>query len=303
MATSLVLGPLTEESMRQRSSFVLTPKRATRFQRLFAALLPCIAVLGAAPLYQFFASRIALTIIYYVSIGITVLINMVILAEIIASRIWFRRCQRLVENEARSLGRKHTAAIISAYLPNEPVSGLRETIRAAMKLQRAPGSRLTVVLGHNGGSESQMEKLKGMVKDLRSEIDEGDERFIDLVALHHSKSKSKAENVNGTMDYLAAPGVEFRPEVVALYDADHQPIPTSMKIACADLEALGADIVQGRCIIRSGSWIVGLEFDVIYSIFHSGGRLVRGFVCTSQSLVILLTLSRTLTGRNLVMLC
>jgi cellulose synthase/poly-beta-1,6-N-acetylglucosamine synthase-like glycosyltransferase len=79
------------------------------------------------------------------------------------------------------------------------------------------------------------------------------------------------------MDFFAQIEPQFWPEVVALYDADHQPCPDSMRIACVCMERESADIVQGRCIIRTGSWLIGLEFDLIYGLFHSGGRLVRGF--------------------------
>jgi cellulose synthase/poly-beta-1,6-N-acetylglucosamine synthase-like glycosyltransferase len=119
-------------------------------------------------------------------------------------------------------------------------------------------------------------KLEEVIREIQTEIDPRDAAFVEVIGLHHKFSKSKAENVNGSINYLQAMGPD-KPEVVALYDADHQPHASSMLIACAELEASESDVVQGRCIIRSGSWIIGLEFDVMYAIFHSGGRLLRGF--------------------------
>jgi cellulose synthase/poly-beta-1,6-N-acetylglucosamine synthase-like glycosyltransferase len=83
--------------------------------------------------------------------------------------------------------------------------------------------------------------------------------------------------VNGSLDFLCQIDPQLRPEVVALYDADHQPCSNSMRVACAHMERENSDIVQGRCVIRTGSWLIGLEFDLIYGVFHSGGRMVRGF--------------------------
>jgi cellulose synthase/poly-beta-1,6-N-acetylglucosamine synthase-like glycosyltransferase len=209
-------------------------------------------------------------------VGVTLLVNLVIISESIGSIAWYHRCAKRCDHDPVELGARHTAAVISAYLPNEPLDSLKDTMRAMIHLKRHGTSRLTVILGHNGGSPETVIELEKVIRKIRTEAHSIAPSSIEIVGLHHKTSKSKAENVNGSIEYLHAMGSN-RPEVVALFDADHQPHASSMVMACAELEASGSDVVQGRCVIRSGSWIIGLEFDVMYAVFHSGGRLLRGF--------------------------
>jgi cellulose synthase/poly-beta-1,6-N-acetylglucosamine synthase-like glycosyltransferase len=270
---------VSSEALRKRSEYDTESSKSkspTFLQRFLSLLIPLLFIVSILPVYIVVAGNRVLTVIYYVGVGVTLLVNVVIASEIVGSICWHRRCAKRREFTSCMLGTRHTATIVSAYLPNEPLDSLRATLKAMTLLKRQEMSRLTVIMGHNGGSQDKVRELERVIREIQAEIDPRDAEFVEVIGLHHKFSKSKAENVNGSINFLQAMGPD-KPEVVALYDADHQPHASSMLIACAELEASESDVVQGRCIIRSGSWIIGLEFDVMYAVFHSGGRLLRGF--------------------------
>jgi hypothetical protein len=170
-------------------------KGPTRLQHVLSVCFPILVVAGAIPLYHFFAPSFVLSIVYYVGVILTLLINLLLVCEIVGSLIWHKKCKKYNTERACELGTRHTAALISAYLPNEPVSGLRESMLASIRQERSPGSHHTVILGHNGGTEAQMAELRTAVRELRADLAPGDRPFVHIAELYHANSKSKAENV------------------------------------------------------------------------------------------------------------
>jgi hypothetical protein len=183
------------ERQRRRSSFVTTKKSPTPLQHLFALALIAVVILGGVPLYFFFAPAIVLSIVYFVGVGITLFVNIFILSEMVGATIWHHRCKKHILDCPSELGTRHTASLISAYLPNEPVTGLRESILASIRQERSPGAHHTVILGHNGGTEALRLELRSAIEKLRSELPPGDRPFVHITECYHPNSKSKAENV------------------------------------------------------------------------------------------------------------
>jgi cellulose synthase/poly-beta-1,6-N-acetylglucosamine synthase-like glycosyltransferase len=67
--------------------------------------------------------------------------------------------------------------------------------------------------------------------------------------LDNPSSRSKAENVNGALDYLKEEEAgRLRPEIVVLYDADHQPDSNAMIYALETMIFKNADLLQGRYV-------------------------------------------------------
>ncbi len=151
-------------------------------------------------------------------------------------------------------------AVIAAYLPNEAET-IVQTVEAFLG-QDYPD--LQVILAYNTPRPMEVERR------LR-EIADNDPRFEPLRV---DGSVSKAQNVNA-----AVPRV--RGEFVALFDADHHPMPGSFHRAWRWL-ADGADVVQGHCVVRNGAqnWLtrmVAAEFEVIYAVSHPGRARLHGF--------------------------
>lgn len=153
-------------------------------------------------------------------------------------------------------------AIIAAYLPNEQ-DIILETVRHMLAFVDVPPDRFQVILAYNTPESLAIEA------DLQ-EIAACDPR---LLPLRVSGSRSKAENVNAALG--AATG-----EIVAIYDADHLPAADCFCRAWCRLSA-GADMVQGRCLIRNHAqnWLtqtIAIEFDTIYAVSHPGRASLSG---------------------------
>lgn len=153
-------------------------------------------------------------------------------------------------------------AIIAAYLPNEQ-DIILATIRHMLTQVDVPPDRFQVILAYNTPESLVIEA------DLQ-EIAARDPR---LLPLRVSGSHSKAENVNAALG--AATG-----EIVAVYDADHWPAADCFHRAWSRLSE-GADMVQGRCVIRNHeqNWLtrtIAIEFDTIYAVSHPGRARLSG---------------------------
>jgi DNA-binding response OmpR family regulator/cellulose synthase/poly-beta-1,6-N-acetylglucosamine synthase-like glycosyltransferase len=153
------------------------------------------------------------------------------------------------------------SAIIAAYMPNEAAT-IMETLEAFLKIQY-PAS-LQIILAYNTPRELPIEH------DLR-ELAAKEPR---LVLLRVDHSTSKAQNVNAALSIATG-------EVIGVFDADHQPMPSSFMRAWHWL-ASGYDIVQGHCVVRNGedSWVaklIAVEFEAIYAVSHPGRARVHGF--------------------------
>jgi cellulose synthase/poly-beta-1,6-N-acetylglucosamine synthase-like glycosyltransferase/DNA-binding NarL/FixJ family response regulator len=153
------------------------------------------------------------------------------------------------------------SAIIAAYMPNEAAT-IIETIEAFLKLQYP--SSLQIILAYNTPRDLPIEQ----------ELRELAAKEPKLVLLRVEHSTSKAQNVNAALSIATG-------EIIGVFDADHQPMPTSFMRAWHWI-ASGYDIVQGHCVIRNGtgSWVaklIAVEFETIYAVSHPGRARVHGF--------------------------
>jgi cellulose synthase/poly-beta-1,6-N-acetylglucosamine synthase-like glycosyltransferase len=151
-------------------------------------------------------------------------------------------------------------ALIAAYLPNETETVL-ETIRTVLASDyRGP---LQVLLVYNS-------PVRVPVEDELYRLAQTDPR-LQLVRV--VRSKSKADNINTGLSYVTG-------RYIGIYDADHCPDPDAFTRADRWLSH-GADVVQGRCVVRNGddslvAKTVAVEFESIYGIAHPGrARLHR----------------------------
>lgn len=152
------------------------------------------------------------------------------------------------------------SAIIAAYLPNEAETVV-DTVMACLDQQYR--GELQVILAYNTPHPVPVE----------TELKRMSEMFPELEVVRVAGSTSKAENINAVL-----PAV--RGEFVAIYDADHRPEPDSFTRAWERL-CQGADVVQGRCVVRNGSdsvvaALVACEFEQIYGVAHPGSARLLG---------------------------
>uniref|UniRef100_UPI0034DE27D6 glycosyltransferase n=1 Tax=Modestobacter roseus TaxID=1181884 RepID=UPI0034DE27D6 len=156
--------------------------------------------------------------------------------------------------------RPRLTAVIPADLPNEAAT-IVETVHAFLRVDYAEAE---VIVAYNTPRPLPVEA------ELRA-LAAVHER---LTVLHVPFSRSKAQNVNAALQVAGG-------EVIGVFDADHHPAPDSFARAAAWI-AGGADVVQGRCVIRNGdespvSALVAREFDVIYGVSHLGRARLHGF--------------------------
>jgi cellulose synthase/poly-beta-1,6-N-acetylglucosamine synthase-like glycosyltransferase len=184
-------------------------------------------------------------------------------AVVISAALWGEALSALPRARVPPVpGRVPTAtAVIAAYLPNEQ-DVIEDTVHAVLASDY-PG-RLEVVLAYNAPEPLPV------VRRLRALAD-ADPRFV---LMHVSGSRSKAENVN-------AAAVRARGEFIAIFDADHRPERGCLLRAWRWIAA-GADVVQGRCVVRDGgrSWLtrlISVEFEGMYGVTHPGRARTHGF--------------------------
>jgi cellulose synthase/poly-beta-1,6-N-acetylglucosamine synthase-like glycosyltransferase len=155
-----------------------------------------------------------------------------------------------------------TTAIVPAYLPNE-ASIILETI--AHHLTSGPAD-LQLIIAYNTPSPDPMEHELALLA-----LD--DPR---LTVLRVENSHSKAENINGALDIATG-------EIIGVFDADHHPATDCYERAWRWI-ANGADVVQGRCVVRRRnnvrnslvSLAVTAEFEQMYTVGHPGRTRVMG---------------------------
>ena len=151
-------------------------------------------------------------------------------------------------------------AVIPAYLPNE-ADTIRETLEAFLAVDY---DRFEVILAYNTPVPLPVEAEL-------AEMAAADPR---LTVVPVPFSTSKAQNVNAALHLATG-------DVVGVFDADHHPAPDAFARAAAWL-VHGADVVQGRCVVRNGtasrvSSVVAREFDVLYGVSHLGRSRLHGY--------------------------
>ena len=214
---------------------------------LLLIVLPTAAYAALAHRYPGFI----LVLHYYITL-IYLLTSLMLLAEAWAAFRAGRSTATTVETPLLPL----CTAIIAAYLPNEQ-DLILQTVQHLLTQVDVPPEKLQLILAYNTPESLAVEA------DLQ-EISARDSR---LLLLRVSGSRSKAENVNAALG--AATG-----EIVAIYDADHQPAADCFRRAWGWISG-GCDMVQGRCLIRNQqqNWFtrtIAIEFDTIYAVSHPG---------------------------------
>lgn len=214
--------------------------------------------------------------LYFFSLSCVAFVNVWMISEAVMSFYYTRKLRALHRSSPTLKGARRLCAIIAAYLPNE-LMVLVETVQAiAAQIECLPdGTTLDIVLAHNGGSKEQRIALREDLRNIENQLPD----HVMVHELFVVSSKSKAENVNGALaffeDLSHKRGTEFTQ--IAMYDADHQPIPEAYRNALETLQDQNADMVMGRCCVRDGYKFIAVEFDIIYAVAHAGGRMVRGF--------------------------
>ena len=196
----------------------------------------------------------------YVVTGVYALTSGMLVWE--AAAAWYLKTGEGHEAAGETPPLPSCTAIIAAYLPNEQ-DIILETVRHMLSVVDVPPDRFQVILAYNTPASLAIE----------ADVQEIAARDPRLLPLRVSGSRSKAENVNAALG--AATG-----EIVAIYDADHLPAPDCFRRAWQRIAA-GADMVQGRCLIRNHAqnWLtrtVAVEFDTIYAVSHPGRAALSG---------------------------
>jgi cellulose synthase/poly-beta-1,6-N-acetylglucosamine synthase-like glycosyltransferase len=153
------------------------------------------------------------------------------------------------------------SAIVVAYLPNE-TSTILDTVTCILQ-QDYPGP-IEVVLAYNTPRRLPIEK----------ELAQLAARDPRLILVRVGDSTSKAQNINAALQVVQG-------EIIGIFDADHRPMATAFRRAAAWL-ADGADVVQGRSVVRNGdaNWLarmVAVEFEGIYAVAHPGRAALHTF--------------------------
>ena len=93
-------------------------------------------------------------------------------------------------------------------------------------------------------------------------------------------SHSKAENVNYGLQ-LIRDGKIFQPDIVAMYDADHQPELWAWERAVYMFFKTSCHVIQGRCVIRNNenffARMVAVEYELMYTLHQKGGQFIRNY--------------------------
>lgn len=231
-----------------------------------------LVVAAPAALFYFALPLSVVNVVYWVSIVSISITNVAIFAELVLAPFWDRYIERSKAGPV-DFGTRHIVAMVSAYLPNE-IDILSDTIQRMIDADRpTEHTMLTVLIDHNGGKAHQVQRLAGIVAGFNAAL--GPDAPVRVVEVENKASRSKAENINYALDYMRR--MQPPPEMVALYDADHQPAPDVFTLAAGRLESSGADVLQGRAIIHQGYPLIALEYDIIYTVFWNGGQLLRGW--------------------------
>jgi uncharacterized membrane protein len=193
----------------------------------------------------------AITMLYFLGFAAIAFVNAWMVCECVASIYYTNKQRELHRSKPQLIGEYRLGAIIAAYLPNE-LTVLVDTVKAvSAQIHCLPETTtLDIVLAHNGGTPEQRIAL---LEDLRK-IEPDIPLRVNLHELYVVSSKSKAENVNAAISFFQQFEADRLHDFthVAMYDADHQPIPEAYLYALETLQDQQADMVMGRCCVRDG---------------------------------------------------
>lgn len=245
---------------------LLSQQQERTVRGAFSLLWVVLVVFAPAALFYFAVPLSVINVIYWISIVSISITNLAIFLELLLAPFWDRYIERSKAGPV-DFGTRHIVAMVSAYLPNE-IDILSDTIQRMIDADRpTEHTMLTVLVDHNGGKPEQVKRLEGIVAGFNAEL--GPDSPVRVVEVENKASRSKAENINFALDYMAR--MQPPPEMVALYDADHQPAPDVFVLAAGRLESSGADVLQGRAIIHQGYPLIALEYECVADVTESSG--------------------------------
>lgn len=242
----------------------------------FSLLWVVLVVFAPAALFYFAVPLSVVNVVYWISIVSISITNLAIFLELMLAPFWDRYIERSKAGPV-DFGTRHIVAMVSAYLPNE-IDILSDTIQRMIDADRpTEHTMLTVLVDHNGGKSEQVRRLESIVAGFNAEL--GPDSPVRVVEVENKASRSKAENINFALDYMAR--MQPPPEMVALYDADHQPAPDVFVLAAGRLESSGADVLQGRAIIHQGYPLIALEYEYGVGSRKGSPRVLGCSPCSS----------------------
>lgn len=165
--------------------------------------------------------------------------------------------------------------IFSLYLDNE-LCIIEDTIKHILQCELP--FHTTIVFSYNTKQfdEDNHNKLQLFIEQHLSEYNKCvPYNNVICMALYNEQSKSKADNINLGCKYLTK--LHLKPNIVALYDADHNPDKYSIIYALHKMYTSDTDVLQGRVYIRKPSILIAIEFNMIYCVYHEGGQHFRKY--------------------------
>lgn len=231
----------------------------------FAVLVPLL--IGTTAFYLTVrAEPVLFTVYFWIILSALLLTTLMITIEVArAARFPEPPVKRaLTDDEMPRL-----AIVVPAYLPNE-VDTLMDSLRAQLSMDY-PADKFLVVCAYNRDERLDLE-------DSLLELARNNSCFVPLRV---PDSSSKAHNLNAALRHL-----DGLVDVIAIFDADHQPHPTAARQAVRWLSPLGTaepyDFVQGQCVIRNSeanflTKLVAAEFVTIYAVAHPGRTVFNDF--------------------------
>lgn len=212
-------------------------------------------------------------IIWFTLVGLQTLTSLSVSTEAMQSirpAIKARRDKRRMDKEGWKLNPgeewPEIDVILVAYLPNEQDIIMRQVRYALTKIDY-PADKLTINVVYNTpkpipGIEAELAGLENQYDNVR--------------VISVPDSRSKAENINY---FLTLPS---RGKIITVYDTDHFPEPTALRWVAKRFLTGEVDIIQGRCCTynHTSTWLtrmIGVEFDMIYGVMHSGRAEVQRY--------------------------
>jgi hypothetical protein len=137
---------------------------------------------------------------YWIGVGTVLFVTFFVVLEASLAHHWYQHCKKTDRCFDQLFPHHRIVVIVSAYLPNE-ITVLKDTLANLLKCEIPPNVEVPVpiIVAHNGGNEEQRETLQQIIRDL-SDVNPS---HYTMREINHSKSKSKADNINGTMAILA----------------------------------------------------------------------------------------------------
>jgi hypothetical protein len=196
-----------------------------------------LAVLYVGPVcFAWWAPLIWVSALFYTSMACVTFVNAWMCFEVFFSVLYTRRMRKLHHiTRPKLIGERRLGCIVCAYLPNE-LTVLVQTVRAiANTIHDLPeGTTMDIVLSHNGGKKEQRISLLLDLRMIERELPPN----VMVHELNVMSSRSKAENVNAALGFFTELGkIRGKPFTqLAMYDADHQPIPQAWRYALETMQ-------------------------------------------------------------------